>query len=104
MKGFVTKCGGLKLLVIAALVLATCGIVVAAEANEETDKKEVLTSLEQQMLKTISITFRDTPIDDVIRAIAEKANVGNSNSDSYGCSPWRSPEQHPCRTRLWLCS
>jgi type IV pilus assembly protein PilQ len=75
MKGFVTKCGGLKLLVIAALVLATCGIVVAAEANEETDKKEVLTSLEQQMLKTISITFRDTPIDDVIRAIAEKANV-----------------------------
>ncbi|MHC4286557.1 MAG: type II secretion system protein GspD [Planctomycetota bacterium] len=60
---------------IAALVLATCGIVVAAEANEETDKKEVLTSLEQQMLKTISITFRDTPIDDVIRAIAEKANV-----------------------------
>ncbi|MHC4110802.1 MAG: type II secretion system protein GspD [Planctomycetota bacterium] len=75
MKGFVTKCGGLKLLVIAVLVAATCGIVVAAEANEETDKKEVLTSLEQQMLKTISITFRDTPIDDVIRAIAEKANV-----------------------------
>lgn len=75
MKGFVTKCGGLKLLVIVALVLATCGIVVAAEANEETDKKEVLTSLEQQMQKTISITFRDTPIDDVIRAIAEKANV-----------------------------
>jgi type IV pilus assembly protein PilQ len=75
MKGFVTKCGGLKLLVIVALVAATCGIVVAAEANEETDKKEVLTSLEQQMQKTISITFRDTPIDDVIRAIAEKADV-----------------------------
>jgi type IV pilus assembly protein PilQ len=72
MKGFVTKCGGLKLLVIVALVAATCGIVVAAEA----DKKEVvLTPLEQQMQKTISITFRDTPIDDVIRAIAEKANV-----------------------------
>ncbi len=75
MKSFVTKCGGLKLLVIVALVLATCGTVVAAEANEETDKKEVLTPLEQQMQKTISITFRDTPIDDVIRAIAEKANV-----------------------------
>ena len=71
MKGFVTKCGGLKLLVIVALVMATCGIVVA----EEADKKEVLTALEQQMQKTISITFRDTPIDDVIRAIAEKANV-----------------------------
>ena len=75
MKGFVTKCGGLKLLVIVALVMATCGTVVAAEANEEADKKEVLTPLEQQMQKTISITFRDTPIDDVIRAIAEKANV-----------------------------
>ena len=75
MKGFVTKCGGLKLLVIVALVMATCGTVVAAEANEEADKKEVLTALEQQMQKTISITFRDTPIDDVIRAIAEKANV-----------------------------
>lgn len=75
MKGFVTNCSGLKLLVIVALVLATCGTVVAAEANEETDKKEVLTPLEQQMQKTISITFRDTPIDDVIRAIAEKANV-----------------------------
>ncbi|MDH4239397.1 MAG: secretin and TonB N-terminal domain-containing protein [Phycisphaerae bacterium] len=71
MKGFVTKCGGLKLLVIAALVMAICGIVVA----EDADKKEVLTPLEQQMQKTISITFRDTPIDDVIRAIAEKANV-----------------------------
>ena len=43
MKGFVTKCGGLKLLVIVALVMATCGTVVAAEANEEADKKEVLT-------------------------------------------------------------
>ena len=71
MKGFVTKCGGLKLLVIVALVMATCGIVVA----EEADKKEVLTPLQQQMQKTISITFRDTPIDDVIRAIAEKAKV-----------------------------
>ena len=71
MKGFVTKCGGLKLLVIVALVAAICGTVVAKEA----DKKEVLTPLEQQMQKTISITFRDTPIDDVIRAIAEKANV-----------------------------
>ncbi|MHC4655763.1 MAG: secretin and TonB N-terminal domain-containing protein, partial [Planctomycetota bacterium] len=75
MKGFVTKCGGLKLLVIVALVMATCGIVVAEEANEEADKKKVLTALEQQMQKKISITFRDTPIDDVIRAIAEKANV-----------------------------
>ncbi len=75
MKGFVTKCNGLKLLVIVAVVLAVCGTAAAAKANEEADNKEVLTPLEQQMQKTISITFRDTPIDDVIRAIAEKANV-----------------------------
>jgi type IV pilus assembly protein PilQ len=75
MKGFVTKCGVLQLLMILAVFAATCGIVVTAEANEEADEKEVLTPLEQQMQKTISITFRDTPIDDVIRAIAEKANV-----------------------------
>ena len=73
MKGFVKKCGVLQLLMILAVFGATCGIVMGQETNEE--EKEVLTSLEQQMQKTISITFRDTPIDDVIRAIAEKANV-----------------------------
>ncbi len=41
MEGFVTKCGGLKLLVIVALVAAICGTVVAKEA----EKKEVLTPL-----------------------------------------------------------
>ncbi len=61
-------------LTILALVLAACGIV-TAEANTEEDKAEVLTPLQQQMQKTISIAFRETPIDDVLRAIAEKANV-----------------------------
>ncbi len=44
-------------------------------ASESSPKKEVLTPLQQQMQKKISVTFADTPIDDVIRAIAEKADV-----------------------------
>jgi type IV pilus assembly protein PilQ len=62
-------------------VLATCAtglaedIKVAGNLEQEANKKEVLTPLQQQMQKMISITFRETPIDDVIRAIAEKANV-----------------------------
>jgi len=74
MNSFLTRKGGLMVVMILALVLATCGIV-TAEAVAEEDKAEVLTELQQQMQKTISIAFRDTPIDDVIRAIAEKANV-----------------------------
>jgi type IV pilus assembly protein PilQ len=38
-------------------------------------KAEVLTSLEQRMQKKISVDFRETPIDDVIRIMAEQANV-----------------------------
>jgi type IV pilus assembly protein PilQ len=75
MNSFVTKKGGLMLLMILALVLACSGIITAEAVNEEEKKAEVLTPLQQQMQKTISITFRDTPIDDVLRAIAEKANV-----------------------------
>jgi type IV pilus assembly protein PilQ len=66
----------LKLLVVLALVMAVCAIT-TAENNDELlgEKKEVLTSLEQRMLKRISIDFRNTPIDDVIRIMAEQANV-----------------------------
>jgi len=38
-------------------------------------KAEVLTTLEQRMQKKISVDFRETPIDDVIRIMAEQANV-----------------------------
>jgi len=78
MKRFVTKFVGPWFLMILVLVLATGAAEAAAaasSANEKASKKEVLTPLQEQMQKTISITFRETPIDDVIRAIAEKANV-----------------------------
>ncbi len=68
-----------------AFVTAACAIAVGdeeaateAEATAvatDSAQKEVLTTLEQRMLKKISIDFRNTPIDDVIRIMAEQADV-----------------------------
>jgi len=69
------KSRGLKFLMILAFVMAACAITVAENANEDLEKKEVLTALERRMLKKISVDFRDTPIDDVIRIMAEQADV-----------------------------
>jgi len=69
------KSRGLKFLMILAFVMAACAITVAENANEDLEKKEVLTALERRMLKKISIDFRDTPIDDVIRVMAVQADV-----------------------------
>ena len=38
-------------------------------------KKEVLTTIEQRMQKRISVDFRNTPIEDVIRIMAEQVGV-----------------------------
>jgi type IV pilus assembly protein PilQ len=46
-----------------------------SDGNDGTAKKEVLTTLEQRMQKKISVDFRDTPIDDVIRIIADQADI-----------------------------
>jgi type IV pilus assembly protein PilQ len=63
-------------LVILACVAVLCTFAFAEE-NEAGDlePKEVLTTLEQRMLKKISIDFRNTPIEDVIRIMAEQADV-----------------------------
>ena len=47
----------------------------AEPADGEQPKKEVLTALEQNMLKRVTIDLRDTPIDDVIRVLADQADV-----------------------------
>ncbi|GAI39941.1 unnamed protein product [marine sediment metagenome] len=69
------KSKALKLLMVLAFVMVACAITVAENANEDLEKKEVLTALERRMLKKISIDFRNTPIDDVIRVMAEQADV-----------------------------
>ena len=73
----VTKC----LLVIAVLLLLPGTVVFAAVSDDnESDanansKADILPTLEQRMQKQISVDFRDTDIDDVIRIMAEQANV-----------------------------
>ena len=66
------------LLAIAA-ILSSPFVMFAAAAADENDpnagKAEVMTTLEQRMQKKISVDFRDTAIDDVIRIMAEQANV-----------------------------
>ena len=79
----VIKYTRLKFWVVFAIVVfgwATAGAQVADEqqqqiAYEQDVPKEVLTTLEQRMLKKISIDFRNTPIDDVLRIMAEQADV-----------------------------
>ncbi|MCJ7779079.1 MAG: hypothetical protein MUP16_12295, partial [Sedimentisphaerales bacterium] len=48
---------------------------VNSAVNEGSKQKEVSTALEQRMQKTISVDFRNTPIEDVIRIMAEQASV-----------------------------
>jgi len=66
---------GLKLLAVFACILTLCATVLAEENNENLRKKEISSSLEERMQKKISVDFRDTPIDDVIRVMADQAGV-----------------------------
>ena len=67
------------LLAIAAILSSPCVVALAAAVANEGDpnagKAEVPTSLEQRMQKKISVDFMDTTIDDVIRIMAEQADV-----------------------------
>jgi len=78
-KGFImrnfTKYTGLKIWL--ALVIATTVFVpaLAEDSGDISGKKNILTSLEERMQKRISVDFRDTPIEDVIRIMADQADV-----------------------------
>jgi type IV pilus assembly protein PilQ len=58
-------------------VATSVAVVVAgkAEPNQEGAQESVLTPLQQRMKKTISVEFRETPIADVIRQLAQQADV-----------------------------
>ena len=75
MKIFTINRMGLKLLTLFTFVVLGGAIAVADNGGEDMRPKEVLTTLEQRMQKRISVDFRDTPIDDVIRIMAEQADV-----------------------------
>jgi type IV pilus assembly protein PilQ len=66
------------ILAICTLFLIGWAIAVAEEAEPNASAEgqvEVRTTLEQRMQKKISVDFRDTPIEDVVRIMAEQANV-----------------------------
>ncbi len=67
----------LKLLAASLLILGLCvnGIGIGQEAEEMEDSSAELTAVEQKMLQKISVDFRETPIDDVIRALAKQADL-----------------------------
>lgn len=67
--------GGPDLLAIVVLLTVTCAITAAEDNNGEAVKKKVLTSLEQRMQEPVCVDFRNTPIEDVIRILADKADV-----------------------------
>jgi type IV pilus assembly protein PilQ len=56
-------------------LLATVPSAIGQSEDETAGEKRVLTQLEQRMQAKISVEFRDLPIDDAIRIIAEKADV-----------------------------
>ena len=70
------KLRGIKFLTILMVVMLAWTVVIAEQTDiaEQADK-EVLTELEQRMRKRISINFSNTPIDDVLRIIADQANM-----------------------------
>jgi type IV pilus assembly protein PilQ len=75
MKGFVHPLSRILMLIFISAALCVC-----YGADDDVnpfayENQEVLSTLEQRMQKRISINFRGTPIDDVIRIMAEQADV-----------------------------
>jgi type IV pilus assembly protein PilQ len=64
-----------SVLALGLIIAVACSSVVAQDPNDDGAQKQVLTSLEQRMQQKIDITFSDTDIDQVIRVIAEKAQL-----------------------------
>ncbi len=75
MRSFAVKHGGLRFWTLFSVVLVASTVAFAGDGQVDADKKEVLTTLEQHMQKTISIEASDLPIDKVIRQLAEQADI-----------------------------
>jgi hypothetical protein len=80
-----------KGLVFTACITLACASAFAQGTVETDDSKEVLSELEQHMQKPITVDFRNTLIDDVLRIMAEQADVDIIKSPQV------------IRTWLWLC-
>lgn len=74
MRSFI-KSTGLKFITMVAFVIAASALALAQTSDPNEEDKEVLTDLQLRMLKRISVDFRNTPIEDVLRIMAEQADV-----------------------------
>jgi type IV pilus assembly protein PilQ len=67
-------------LVLLLVIALSPGLLLAAAAAEDTNtedanKAEVLTAIQMKMQQPVSVDFRETPIDDVLRMLAKQADV-----------------------------
>jgi type IV pilus assembly protein PilQ len=61
--------------VVMLALLAASAVAVAQPAGETPEEAKPPSALEERMQKKISVDFRDTPIDDVLRIIAKQADT-----------------------------
>jgi len=64
-----------RFLTVLVFLIVVCVMPVAGNNGKNLEQKEVSTTLEQRMQQRVSIDFRETPIDDVIRILADQADV-----------------------------
>ncbi|MCK4752974.1 MAG: secretin and TonB N-terminal domain-containing protein [Planctomycetes bacterium] len=72
----------LKLLTVLIFILASCVIALAENSGESIVTKKILSTVGQRMQKKISVDFRNTPIEDVLRIIADQADIDIIKSPS----------------------
>lgn len=75
MKSLTIKSRRLNSLIIFAILSFYCVSALAAESDEQTAKKAVLTDLEQRMQKVVCIDVNDVPIGTVMRQLADQVDV-----------------------------
>lgn len=65
----------LKVLAVLTVILGLCAVSFTQDAARPAAEERVPTAVDQKMEKKISVEFRDTPIDDVIRTIAKQVDL-----------------------------
>ncbi len=75
MRNLMKKNGALRFVMVFAVVCLGWAIAAAQASNQEPEGKAGLTDLERRMQKRVFIDHNDTPIDAVIRQLAEQADL-----------------------------
>jgi type IV pilus assembly protein PilQ len=74
-KNMTDKKERIRLVLSIIIALIVTAAVSAASDSPQTGDKEVLSGMEQRLMKKVSVNFSETPIDDVIKTLAEQANI-----------------------------